>query len=150
MKKGFITIYLLPIFLSLMFISVQVVQSITSSHGLTNNYLGKQKAEYLADIGLKHGIKVSKEEIVAKGYYINLINDNIELSEYFEGSEYTKVTIRVKSSDESITIGVESISNVGSYSHKLNHHYTIDIESEENNVDNSHENLDTKKNGNLT
>lgn len=149
-KKGFITLYLLPIFLSITIVSGEVLKSVTTSYHLTNNYFGKVSAKYLSEIGLKHGINFSRENLSNKEYYINLIDNEISMNSELNGNEYTKVKIATQHSHEEIIVNIESRSNVSNYSHTLNYKYSIYIGGEEKDVDNSLENLDTNENRNLT
>lgn len=142
--------YLLPIFLSIIVISSDVLDSVTTSYSLTNNYFGKISAKYLCEIGLKHGIKSSREGLSNEEYYINLIDNTISTSNKIEGDEYTKVNITRKTYLEKIIVTIDSVSYVGKFSKSLIHEYTIILKPKEKNIDNKSENLDTNGNSSIT
>lgn len=139
-KRGFVIVYLLPMFLVIIALSIDVLQSVKVSYKLTNNYLGKEQAMYLSEIGIRHGINTSKEEMVSKTYYINLINNNIGVSEHSEGDIYAKVDIIVKEDDEKTKVVINSNGQYNIFSSSLNSEYIL--EKEKPDVDNIDQNLD--------
>lgn len=146
-KRGFVIVYLLPIFLVIIALSIDVLQNIKTSFKLTNNYLGKEQAICLSEIGIRHGINTSKGEMISKSYYINLINNSIGISEYSEGEMYAKVDISVKEDNEKTKVIINSNSHYDIFSHSLKSEYILEKEKPSvENIDNVDENLDTKEN----
>lgn len=139
--------YLLPMFLVIIALSIDVLQSVKISYKLTNNYLGKEQAVYLSEIGIRHGINTSKGELAPKSYYINLINNSIGISEYSEGDMFTKVDVLVSEDDEKTKVVVESNSQYDAFSHQSKSEYILEKEKPSvDNANNVDENLNIEEN----
>lgn len=127
-RKGFITLYLLPIFLLIIALSVDVLKGVTSTYKLTNNYFGKERAKAICDIGIKHGVKTSKSELTSKNYYVNLIDNNLVVSDRSNGSNYVNINISVSKGEKIININIESEGKYELFSQSENYSYSVDIE----------------------
>lgn len=127
MKKGFIIIYILPIFLLIIVLSTDILKSVTSTYKLTNNYFGKEKARAICDIGLKHGEKISREELASKEYYINLVNNKLEVSDRINGEDYTRVEILVSKGEEITNVSIRSLGKFNRFSHNDDFSYSINL-----------------------
>ncbi|MEG0641722.1 MAG: hypothetical protein RR515_03905 [Clostridium sp.] len=148
-NRGFITIYLIPLFLTMIVISADTLQNATLSQKVINNFIGKEEAKNLAEIGLKHGVKLSREINESRVYYINLIDNNITVSNMYQGNQFAKVSVKINKPMEFIEVGVESESNIhSSYSHKEVYKYVLNKLETDLSIDNALKKLDTRKNSN--
>ena len=136
-KKGFALVYILPIFMCLIILSINILGEIKSSNKIINSYICKDKARYLCDIGIKHGISISKEKLENKTYYINMIDNNIFIDTFPNKEKNTKVTITIKESLEEINVNITSSSEYKKFYHKKTYSYIVYKENIESNIDNT-------------
>ena len=136
-KKGFALIYILPIYMCIIVLSIDVLGEIQSSNKVINNYICKDKARYLCDIGIKHGINISKEKLENKVYYINIVDENVFVDNIPNKGENTKVSISIKESSKEINVNIISYSEYKEFYHRKTYSYVDYKENVEGNIDNT-------------
>ena len=121
----------------LIVLSIDILSEIQSSDKVINSYICKDKARYLCDIGIKHGLSVSKEKLENKVYYINVLDENIFVDNVPNKGENAKVSISIKESSEEINVDIISYSEYKEFYHRKTYSYVDYKENVEGNIDNT-------------
>ena len=121
----------------LIVLSIDILSEIQSSDKVINSYICKDKARYLCDIGIKHGLSVSKEKLENKVYYINVLDENIFVDNVPNKGENAKVSISIKESSEEINVDIISYSEYKEFYHRKTYSYVVYKENSESNIDNT-------------
>lgn len=138
--KGFISIYLLPLFLVVIAIALDWVYLSSDAKKISSNYMSTVSTLNIADLGIKHG--VVREKTLSKGntYYLNIIDNNIVILPNINSRVYSKVKVDFTSSFETKIINgeklmveyrdvtIESKGCVDNYSKTLTKTYRILVE----------------------
>ena len=91
----------------------------------------------MCDIGIKHGINISKEKLENKVYYINIVDENVFVDNIPNKGENTKVSISIKESSKEINVNIISYSEYKEFYHRKTYSYVDYKENVEGNIDNT-------------
>ncbi|MEF9952613.1 MAG: hypothetical protein RR840_05905 [Clostridium sp.] len=108
-SSGFISIYLLPLFLAVIFIALDCVYLSNDAKKISSNYMSTVSTLNIADLGLKHGIIAEKNLLKSHSYYLNVIDNSIVVLSNINSRVYSKVNIKVSSYFQAEVINGEKI-----------------------------------------
>lgn len=108
-SKGFISIYILPLFLTLIFIANDMVSISHDTRKITSNYMSTSSTISVADIGLKYGKLIEGQVDNKASYYVNIIDNNIRVTDNKQSDKYAKVDIVISKNYKTVTIDNEVV-----------------------------------------